>query len=353
MQKMAFLSGLLNTIGDVISHVFNIYGSYKQITDGSDSRQNHYEHHRQNHYEHHEYHHYDGRNTEKELAAIKEMIKNKLIPDITDTTEVVRNVMKEFAESGQKLTEQIQTQLIPDAKTTIKTIEEILPAVNETLIVAKDAFSEVSNTSHILGVEISHAANQLHIGFEIGLMFLLLIVAAFCRYELRMMELLPEQNIFHRIEKMAICLLRYICISYGIMRLIIIVLLKQVEPSTRDVLLLTFLPVSICLLYDVVKQSNLQVTKSGRRMIYCGCQVFLWHMGNYAGSCVNFITEICSYFIAFQRWFAQKLRCIKNYMQKILRRIGDDLVTAINVESVPVLIWKPQKCVFPMFKLRK
>ena len=346
---MEFFFGLLNTIGNVIDRVFNIYGSYKQITDGSDNRQNHYEHH--------EYHHYDGKNSAKELSAIKEIVEKKLIPDIMNTTEIVRNVMKEIADSGQQLTEQIKKQLIPDAKAIIKTINETLPAVNETLKVAKDAFSEISNTSRILGDEISHAADQLHIGLEIGLIFLLLIVAAFCRYELSMIEQLPELKILNRIEKMVIRILRYICISYGIMRFVIIILLKQAEPVTSDVLFVTIIPVLICLLYDIVKQSNSNVSKPDVRMIYCECKGFLQHMGKYPRKCVNFITErsllLCSYFKVFKRWSTQKMRHIKNYIQRILRHIGNKLVTAINIESVPLFTWLPQKYAFLLLHLKR
>ena len=97
--------GFFARLWTVISYAFNIYGSYKPIEDRSD-------------HAYHEYQQYE------DLSAIKEMLEEKLIPDIKETTEVVRNVMREFADSGQQLAEQIKDQLIPGAKITIKATED-------------------------------------------------------------------------------------------------------------------------------------------------------------------------------------------------------------------------------------
>ena len=396
---MGLFVGLLETLGTIISNVFNIYGSYKQIEDRSETR--------------HEYHHhYERRDTGEDISAIKEMVEKKLIPDIKETTRVVRNVLKEFADSGQQLAKQIKDQLIPDAKTTIKATEdamnnlkqesqllsqdihetlipeatesmgmfknalekvvriaqglsehieeETLPAVNDTLKVTRDAMCEISNTNHLLRAEISDAAEQLHIGLEIGLICLLLAVAAFCRYELSMMERTSEQNTFHRIEKMMIHILRCICISYGAMRFVVIILLKQAEPVPSEVLFRTFIPVLISWSYDVVKQSNFKLSKPDMKMVFCYCGGFLKCTGKYAGSCVNFTTEritvinqhVCYYFRLLQGCSAQRIRCIKNYILMILRHLGDKLVTAINVESLSLFIWLPQDCSFPLLHLK-
>ena len=336
-QKYGFLAGFLDTLGTVISHVLNIYASYKQIEDRSDTRQR---------YEYHEYHHYERRDTGEDISAIKEMVEKKLIPCIKETTEVVRNAMKEFADSGQQLAKQIKDQLIPGAKTTIKATE--------------DAMNELSKTSSLLGAKISDAAEQSQICLEIGIIFLLLAVAIFCRYELSMIERKSEQNSFHRIEKTMIHILRCTCISYGAMRFVVIILLKQAEPVPSEVLFLTFIPVLICLSYDFVKQSNFKLSKPDMKMIFYYCGGFLKCMGKYAGSCVSFTTEritvlsqhVCYDFKLFQGCSAQKIRCIKDYILMLLKRQGDKLVTAINVESLSLFIWLPQYCLFPLLDLK-
>ena len=319
---MIFLAGFLDTLGTVISHVLNIYASYKQIEDRSDTRQR---------YEYHEYHHYERRDTGEDISAIKEMVEKKLIPCIKETTEVVRNAMKEFADSGQQLAKQIKDQLIPGAKTTIKATE--------------DAMNELSKTSSLLGAEISDAAEQLQICLEIGIIFLLLAVAIFCRYELSMIERESEQNTFHRIEKTMIHILRCTCISYGAMRFVVIILLKQAEPVPNEVLFLTFIPVLICLSYDVVKQSNFKLSKPDTcmKMIFSYCGGLLQNTGKYAVSCVDFIIEritvisqrVCCHFKLIQGRSAQRIRCIKHYILMILRHIGNKLAVANFKPSMP------------------
>ena len=332
-------------------------------------------------------------NLKKESHIVAQDMHEGFVPKATETMDMI----KRFADSGQKLIDQIKAKLIPDAETTInamentiielkhdsklltkdvyesvipqatetmdifkKGIEEIvntmkalnetvvgetLPAVNETLTVVKDVMTEVARTSHIIGVGISQASYQIQIGLEIGIIILLFALAAYCRYELRMIDHLPELNIFHRIENMVLRLLRFACISYGTMRLIFIIILKQAEPGIRDVLFITFVPVLLCLLFDAFKQSNWKSS----------CHGVLQHMGNYAGSLVDFIKEksfhLFSYLKDLKKWCVHTMRYIIPYIQKILRDMCSVLVVGINTENVQssMINW-PQKLMFLKFK---
>ena len=330
---------LFDTLGNIISTVLNVYGSYMQIEDKSDSRQK---------YEYHEYHHYHR----NEMPDIKKILEEKLIPDIKATTEVVRDVMNDFAQSTQQITSQIQRELIPTVKDAINVMEKeslsLSHDIKATTEVVRDVMNELAHSTQEMTTQIqqesqliSHdvkefipVATQV---MELGLIFLLLGIAGLCRYELSKIESMPEQKWIHRLETIMVYFLRYISISYGVMRFVIVLVLKQTEPMSSWIVLLSIAPAFICMTIGVLRKVNVKQTFLfiDRQVAQCIKQITLPALLQLANIFGIMVQQSLRF---IDRQIVQR---IKQVLLPAILHLAIIFVTTVNVETVSLCIWVP------------
>ena len=211
----------------------------------------------------------------KYAINVMEKISLSLSHDIKATTEVVRDVMNDFAQSTQQITSPIQRELIPTVKYAINVMEKeslsLSHDIKATTEVVRDVMNELAHSTQEMTKQIQQESQLLSRDvqefipvatqvMELGLIFLLLGIAGLCRYELNKIESMPGQKWIHRLEKIMVYFLRYICISYGVMRFVIVLVLKQTEPMSSWIVLLSIAPAFICMTIGVLRKVNVQQT---------------------------------------------------------------------------------------------
>ena len=150
---------------------------------------------------------------------IEENIEQQLVPDAKETIEVVRAAMNDFVYTTTHLDEKIQTELIPDMKKTMEAARYTLVDINQTIKLFTAVSQQINRRISSSLDKVDDAMVCCKYGVEIGTLILMLFIAMLCRYELR--KIVNHQGVFYRFEHLVLSVFRNICISFGIVRFIL------------------------------------------------------------------------------------------------------------------------------------